>query len=67
MMQFSDDGGHTWSNELWTGMGKEGEYKNRAIWRKLGQARTRVYRIMISDPVKRIIIGAELDLTGASS
>lgn len=67
MMQFSDDGGHTWSNELWTGLGKEGIFKDRAIWRKLGQSRTRVYRVMISDPVKRILIGASLDLSVADS
>lgn len=67
MMQFSDDGGHRWSSELWTGLGPEGIFKYRAIWRKLGQSRTRVYRIMISDPVKRIIIGASLDLSAATS
>lgn len=51
MMQYSDDGGFTWSNELWTTMGKIGKYKTRAIWRKLGVARDRVYRVKVSDPV----------------
>lgn len=67
MMKFSDDGGHTYSNELWRTLGPQGIYKARAIWRKLGQSRTRVYQIMISDPVKRILIGATLDVEGAAS
>jgi hypothetical protein len=67
MMQYSDDGGQRWSSELWTSLGAQGNFKHRAIWRKLGQARTRVYRIMISDPVKRIIIGASLDLEVGTS
>ncbi len=67
MLQYSDDGGHNWSSELWEGLGKQGLFQARAIWRKLGQSRTRVYRVMISDPVKRVIIGASLDLSVASS
>lgn len=60
MLQWSDDGGHTWSNEKWTGIGQIGATKTRVIWRRLGASRDRVYRIMISDPVKVTLIGAEL-------
>jgi len=67
MMQFSDDGGLTWSNEKQASIGKIGERKVRAIWRRLGRARDRVYRVRISDPVKVAIIGAELDVSKGES
>lgn len=67
MLDYSDDGGHTWSSELWTSMGKIGEYKKRIYWRRLGSFRDRVFRIKITDPVKVNILGAEIDLeTGAN-
>jgi hypothetical protein len=60
-LDWSNDGGHTWSNEHWTTMGAIGTYTTRARWSKLGSARQRVYRVTIDDPVKRVIIGAYLD------
>lgn len=51
MMRYSDDGGHTWSNELWRSLGKLGEYRTRVKWNKLGMSRDRVYQIRVSDPV----------------
>lgn len=62
MLQWSDDSGHSWSNEHWVGIGKIGTTKTRSIWRRLGQSRDRVYRVMISDPVKVTLIGAEIDV-----
>lgn len=67
MLTFSDDGGHTWSNEKWTSFGKIGETKARAIWRRLGCARDRVFKISITDPVKVTIIGAQLDVGPGSN
>ena len=61
MMQYSDDGGHTWSSERWTTLGKIGKYKTRVVWRNNGRTRQRVYRVLVSDPVKVIMIGAGLD------
>jgi hypothetical protein len=66
MLRFSDDGGHTWSNEHWKSMGKIGQYYNRVIWRRLGMTtklRDRVYEISATDPVKIAIMGAELILS----
>jgi len=60
MLQWSDDGGSTWSNEHWTFIGKTGQYKARAIWRRLGMARDRVYQAVITDPVKVVIVSANL-------
>jgi hypothetical protein len=62
MLSWSDDGGHSWSNEHWTPLGPIGTTRTRAIWRRLGQARNRVFKVSISDPVKVALIGAELDV-----
>jgi hypothetical protein len=70
MLRWSDDGGHTWSNEHWASMGKLGEYGKRVIWRRLGMTaklRDRVYEISGSDPVKIAIMGAELSVTPTSA
>lgn len=58
MLRWSDDGGKTWSNEHWRSMGETGEYTRRAIWRRLGCSRNRVYEVVIADPVKRVILDA---------
>jgi hypothetical protein len=63
MLRWSDDGGHTWSNEHWSGMGRIGQYYRRVFWRRLGMTtklRDRVYELSMTDPVKIAIMGAEL-------
>ncbi len=50
-MQYSDDGGFTWSNELWLNIGPIGNYRRRVNWRRLGIARDRVWKVSGSDPV----------------
>jgi hypothetical protein len=60
MLRWSYDGGHTWSNYHYRGMGKIGEYSRRALWNRLGKSRDRIYEATISDPVKRVIVGANL-------
>lgn len=60
VLDWSDDGGMTWSNELWRSIGKAGEYYMRAVWHNLGSSRNRVFRVRISDPVKVVITGAYL-------
>ena len=67
ILQTSDDGGHTWSNERYAGMGAIGQYNYRARWRRLGKFRERYMRVGISDPVKRVIIAADTEITVASS
>ena len=70
MLRWSDDAGHTWSNEHWNSMGKLGAYGTRTIWRRLGMTekiRDRVYEVSGTDPVKIAIMGAELFVTPTSS
>lgn len=50
MMQYSDDGGKTWSNELWRSMGKKGEYRTRVRWSRLGSSRDRVFKVRYTEP-----------------
>ena len=67
MLRWSDDGGHTWSNEHWVETGKIGQYGRRAIWRRLGMTmklRDRVYEVSGTDPVKITLLGAELKASG---
>lgn len=66
MLRWSDDGGHTWSSELWRSMGKLGEYSTRTIWRRLGKSRDRVFELKVTDPVKTVVIDARADLTVCS-
>lgn len=56
MLDWSDDGGRTWSAQRYRSLGKIGEFRSRAVWNMLGQARDRVYRYQISDPVRRTLI-----------
>lgn len=67
MLDWSDDGGHTWSNEHWKSLGKIGEYKTRIIWRRLGVMRDRVFRVKITDPVKVTFLSAQIELAGSGS
>ena len=60
MLRWSNDGGSTWSNEHWTSIGAVGLYKNRAIWRRLGWARDRVFEVVVTDPVNAVIISSNL-------
>jgi hypothetical protein len=70
MLRWSDDGGHTWSNEHWKSMGAIGQYGYRTIWRRLGMTqklRDRVYEVSGTDPVKIAIMGAELIISGTNA
>ena len=60
MLRWSNDGGSTYSNEHWVSIGMVGKYRNRAIWRRLGTARDRIFEVVITDPVKAVIVSANL-------
>jgi hypothetical protein len=70
MLRWSDDGGHTWSNEHWASMGAIGASGTRTFWRRLGMTdklRDRVYEVSGSDSVKVAIIGAELSVSSTNA
>lgn len=62
VLSWSDDGGHTWSNEYQASMGAMGEYLKRIKWRRLGVGRDRVFRVATSEPVPVTWLGAEIDV-----
>jgi len=67
MLRWSDDGGSTWSKEHWTTIGAIGRYQNRAIWRRLGTARDRVFEVVVTDPIKAVIVSANLKASGGEN
>lgn len=62
-LDWSDDGGHTWSNKREGSMGAMGVYRPVVTFTRLGCSRDRVFRLSGSDPVKTVIIGGYLSAT----
>lgn len=63
MLQWSDDGGHTWSSEHWRPiLGAVGEYDSPSTWRRLGKWYDRIFRIKVTDGVKPVLIDGYLDV-----
>lgn len=60
-LDWSDDGGHTWSNKKQASMGVIGKYLPMVTFSRLGSSRDRVFRLSGSAPVKTVLIGAYLD------
>lgn len=67
MLQWSDDGGRTWSNEHWRPIGKMGQYQARVIWRRLGSFRNRMFRLKVVDPVKVVVLAAFAEVSAGRS
>lgn len=63
LLDWSDDGGRTWSNTRELRLGKIGEYRNRAFTKRLGLSRMRVYRLRATDPVPHRWYGVDLKAT----
>lgn len=59
-LRWSDDGGYTWSNDYQVGLGRVGQYLTRALWRRLGRSRDRVYEIEIAERTPVRLINAYL-------
>ena len=58
MLRYSNDGGHTWSNERTATVGQQGEYASRCVFWRLGMGRNRVWEISMTDPVRFAVFGA---------
>jgi hypothetical protein len=63
LLEWSDDGGDTFPYSRLVPIGRLGERNLRAIARRLGKSRDRVFRITITDPVKRVFIDADVRTT----
>lgn len=66
MLSWSDDGGQSFSNEEMIPIGKIGETRHRAIVRRLGVSRDRVFQVQFSAAVRRDIVGATLYAEGTN-
>lgn len=66
MLRWSDDDGHTWSNEYWTSVGAMGMYDTRAIWRRLGRTRGRTFEVSVTDPVPWRLVNCFLRVTAGT-
>jgi hypothetical protein len=62
VLQYSDDGGTTWSDEMREEAGPRGEPRTQVSWQRLGSSRNRVYRVWMTDPVFFIIVDAYISL-----
>lgn len=66
VLRWSDDGGHTWSNEKYAHAGKTGETALRVKWNRLGSTRRnsgldRIFEVSSTDVMPAAIIGAVLE------
>jgi hypothetical protein len=61
-LQYSNDGGYTWSPELWRTPGRIGTFKTRVKWFNLGMSRDRVFRIIYTDRTSCTLINAYIDI-----
>ena len=61
MLDISDDGGRTFDNRRYKGMGTAGVYDSRVIFRQLGSSFDRVFQVSVSDAVNRKFLGAYLE------
>lgn len=57
MLSVSRDGGRTWGAELSLPLGALGEYETRVAEGPFGTARDFVFKLRITDPVKRVLTG----------
>ena len=67
MLQISKDGGHVWWSEVWVLLGKIGDYRRRAVRRRIGSARDIAVRFRITDPIPRRVTGAYMRLVAGQS
>ena len=64
MISYSDDGGETFSHEMWKPLiNCNKNYLNRVIIRRGGLAYNRVYKLRYSEPGSFTLVSAHADLS----
>ena len=64
MISYSDDGGMTWSHEIWKDLvGADKNYLNRIVLRRQGSAYDRRYRLTCSENVSFTLVSASADVS----
>jgi hypothetical protein len=64
MLDYSNDGGQTWTSLPNKSIGAIGRYDTRVVWNRLGSSRQRVYRASVSDPVKVNLTDTQIECRG---
>jgi hypothetical protein len=64
MLDYSNDGGQTWTSLPNKSIGAIGRYDTRVVWNRLGSSRQRVYRASVSDPVKVNLTDTQIEVRG---
>ena len=62
-LEYSDDGGRTFTTAPTRSMGAVGQYKTRVVWHRLGSGRDRVYRASVSDPIPMTVWGSYAEIS----
>lgn len=65
-LEVSKDGGQTFRSIGYASMGKLGKFRDRLHWSSLGGARDWILKLVVTDPVKRVITGATAEVVGGS-
>lgn len=51
MLRISRDGGRTYGPERQASAGRQGQYRQRVVWTRIGAARDAVFEVTVSDPI----------------
>ena len=62
LVEYSDDGGNTWSAGSWPRVGRLGEFTLQVEFFNLGTFYDRIFRVSTTDPVNYSIYSATIDL-----
>ena len=64
MIDYTDDGGETWSHEMWFDLvGADKNYLNRIILYRQGSAYDRRYRVRCSENVSFTLVSASANVS----
>jgi hypothetical protein len=66
-LDWSVDGGHTWSNAHVKSAGWLSDYRARVIWNRLGSSRDRVFRVTSSSAIPQTWVNAYVEFTQGNS
>lgn len=66
-LEYTKDGGRTWSTKKLASVGPIGDYSRRAIWRRLGKAYNIAFRLTDTSPTPGAIIDAVADISPGTS
>lgn len=67
ILRWSNNGGFTFGNDHILKIGKAGQYTRRAMKRRLGWGRDRVFEVVCTDPVYRVVVSANLNASAGAN